>query len=269
MIKTEAAGFLKSLKEPFPSNRISWRIGRAGKTGDKIWVKALAYFDARDGMDRLDEVVGPENWQDEYRKDGAAVIARIGILVNGIWVWKEGTSEETDIEAVKGGESGAFKRACVKWGIGRYLYDLSEMFANTCAQNVEGAIYAKTNDLGTFYWQAPILPDWARPASEGRPQPGLVTAGIAGTYANQTLAAQPPASISLAPPMDADRNPTGAYSLNFGKYKGQRLDSIGAHDLDNYLQWLRRNKKPGEADSPAMVAIDSYLKTREVNAKQQ
>lgn len=33
-------------------------------------------------------------------------------------------AENTDIEPVKGGLSDAYKRAAVKWGIGRYLYDM-------------------------------------------------------------------------------------------------------------------------------------------------
>lgn len=160
---------LSDLKKPFPSNRISWRIGQAGKNGDRIWVKALAYFDARDGMDRLDEVLGAENWRDSYRytgKENASVVCRIEIKIGDEWVGKEDGSEETDIEAVKGGMSGAFKRACVKWGIGRYLYDLPQTFANTCDKDAEGAIYARTQELGTFYWQAPQLPNWAKPDSE-------------------------------------------------------------------------------------------------------
>lgn len=58
-------------------------------------------------------------------------------------------------------------------------------------------------------------------------------------------------------------NELGAFVFKFGKYKGQRLDSIGAHDLNGYLIWLRANKKPGEEDSPAILAIDAYLDTKE------
>ena len=31
----------------------------------------LAYLDARDAMERLDDVVGPENWQDRYTFSGS------------------------------------------------------------------------------------------------------------------------------------------------------------------------------------------------------
>jgi len=38
------------------------------------------------------------------------------------WVTKSDGAEDSTIEAVKGAYSDSFKRACVKWGIARYLY---------------------------------------------------------------------------------------------------------------------------------------------------
>src|ERR1700710_2501614 len=40
------------------------------------------------------------------------------------WVWKWDTGSESKVEAEKGQASDSFKRAAVKWGIGRFLYDL-------------------------------------------------------------------------------------------------------------------------------------------------
>jgi len=40
------------------------------------------------------------------------------------WIWKADGAGDTDVEAEKGAISDAFKRAAVKWGVGRYLYDL-------------------------------------------------------------------------------------------------------------------------------------------------
>lgn len=84
----------------------------------------LAYIDARDVMDLLDEVVGPENWQDSYELVGDKIIAGLGIFVNDKWIWKYDTGTESNIEEEKGMFSDAFKRAAVKWGVGRFLYDL-------------------------------------------------------------------------------------------------------------------------------------------------
>lgn len=125
----------KRLAEPFAPNIVSFRVGPTTK--DKTKGMALAYIDARDVMRRLDEVCGPENWQDEYPwSDGKRVVCRIGIKIdlgpqwdgdqarNREWVWKTDGAGDTDTEGEKGALSDAFKRAAVKWGVGRYLYDV-------------------------------------------------------------------------------------------------------------------------------------------------
>ncbi len=94
---------------------------------------ALAYLDARDVMDRLDEVCGPTGWQCRYSHVGPMTVCEIGIFIpitdagNGpayTWAWKADGAGQSDIEAEKGALSDAFKRAAVRWGVGRYLYNL-------------------------------------------------------------------------------------------------------------------------------------------------
>ena len=113
---------LAKLKAPFPKDRVSWRAQTLTKDGGKAM--ALAYIDARDVMERLDEVCGPENWQKRYSHADKKTVCEIGIKVGGEWVWKADGAGDSDIEAEKGALSDAFKRAAVSWGIGRYLYDL-------------------------------------------------------------------------------------------------------------------------------------------------
>lgn len=114
---------LNDLAKPFAPDRVSWRVGST--TGDKKRGMALAYIDARDVMDRLDEVCGIEAWQCRYpQASGKAVLCEIGIRIGDEWVWKADGAGDTDVEAEKGALSDSFKRAAVKWGIGRYLYDL-------------------------------------------------------------------------------------------------------------------------------------------------
>lgn len=113
---------LAQLKEPFEPDRVSWRVGSTTK--DKKKGMALAYIDARDVMQRLDEVCGPENWQCDYPHAGQKTVCRIGIRIDGEWIWKANGAGDTDIESEKGALSDAFKRAAVLWGIGQYLYDL-------------------------------------------------------------------------------------------------------------------------------------------------
>lgn len=106
----------------FPKEAISWRAQTLTQDGTKAM--ALAYIDARDVMDRLDEVVGFENWQDRYEFHGARTICYLSIRVNGEWITKADGAGDSDVEAEKGAISDALKRSAVKWGIGRYLYHL-------------------------------------------------------------------------------------------------------------------------------------------------
>lgn len=75
-----------------------------------------------------------------------------------------------------------------------------------------------------------------------------------------------PNSASLAVVGGNQAQDPGAYVIPFGKYRGHRLDSIGAHDLDNYCQWLKKNAKPGE-DQTAVTKMEAYLRTKEVPKK--
>lgn len=112
---------LNKLKEPFDIDKISWRVGATNK--EKTKGIALAYIDARDVMERLDEVCGVENWQCTYSHAGQKTICDLSIRINGEWITKSGGAGDTQIEAEKGAISDAMKRAAVLWGIGRYLYD--------------------------------------------------------------------------------------------------------------------------------------------------
>ena len=113
---------MKALTAPFPPERISWRVGST--TADKKRGMALAYIDARDVMERLDSVCGPENWQSRYPHAEGKTVCELGIKIGDEWIWKADGAGDTDFEAEKGALSDAFKRAAVRWGIGRYLYAL-------------------------------------------------------------------------------------------------------------------------------------------------
>lgn len=109
---------LKDLQKKIPC---SWRVQSFSK--NKPQGQCVAYIDARDVMKLLDEVVGAENWQDDYKIVGDMLIAGVGIKTIEGWVWKWDTGSESNMEAEKGHMSDAFKRAAVKWGVGRFLYD--------------------------------------------------------------------------------------------------------------------------------------------------
>lgn len=110
---------LAELGAPFPRDKIHWRVG-ATNNGRGI---PLAYLNARDVMERLDEIVGPENWMDRYDETTKRLICYLSIRLDGEWITKADGAGDTNMEGEKGGLSDAFKRAAVKWNIGRYLYN--------------------------------------------------------------------------------------------------------------------------------------------------
>lgn len=112
------------LSQPFPAEYIDWRIGSTNP--EKTKGKPLCYVDARAVMDRLDTVCGPDGWQNQYIFAGNLAVCKLGIRmpVTGNWIWKEDGAGATDVEGEKGMLSDALKRAAVRWGVGRYLYDI-------------------------------------------------------------------------------------------------------------------------------------------------
>lgn len=152
---------IRDLAKEFDRGAVHWRAQTLTRNGDKAL--ALAYLDARDVQDRLDEVCGPENWQTEYNETAKGrIICRIGIRVEGDWVWKSDGAGDTAVEGEKGGISDAFKRAAVHWGIGRYLYRLDAVWC-PCAT------YEKN---GKKHWQKWTDDPWnhVRNAPRQKPQ---------------------------------------------------------------------------------------------------
>lgn len=128
---------IRKLQSYFPPEDVEARIGHAtSKNDDGTGVaKPLFYIPARRIQDRLDEVVGPLNWKLDFRKpvnrteeEPAGVYAEISIRdpFTGEWVPKGDVSGNTATEGMKGGYSKAIVRAGVQWGIGRYLYRLTD-----------------------------------------------------------------------------------------------------------------------------------------------
>lgn len=114
---------LNELKKPFTADKIKQRVGSTDYNKTKGLV--LNYIDARDVMDRLDEVIGAENWQTRYKDVKGNLFCGIGIKINDEWVYKYDAGAETLTEKEKGEASDSFKRAGVQWGIGRFLYDIA------------------------------------------------------------------------------------------------------------------------------------------------
>lgn len=142
---------LAKLAKPFDPAQVKWkpqtvREGRA---------LAAAYIDARTVMDRLDSVLGPENWQDRFvHVEGGGYLCELSIRIDGEWLVKSdigAESEQPDAgDRKKAAISDALKRAAVHWGIGRYLYRLPLQWVDYDSQKKRFA-------------REPQLPAWAMP----------------------------------------------------------------------------------------------------------
>ena len=154
-----STNLLDELSGTFNPDDIHWRVGSTnkkayernnGKWADGNAMKRegmpLAYIDARNVMQRLDDVMGAANWQDSYQDSPKRLFCKIELRLDGEWVGKTDGAGDTDVEGQKGGISDAFKRAAVKWGVGRYLYEcktpwmeLTERWA--LKKDFDGSIY--------------------------------------------------------------------------------------------------------------------------------
>lgn len=102
----------------------------------------LLYKTARTDMDILDETVGAENWECDYREIKGNLYCGIGVKVSPeagfVWKWDCGIESREDDEGnqKKGEASDAFKRAGFKWGIGRELYTAPFIFVPAEKMNI-------------------------------------------------------------------------------------------------------------------------------------
>ena len=224
----------EKLSAPFPPEAVHWRAQTVTKDGSKAL--ALAYLDARDVMDRLDEAVGPANWRDSYvETPKGRTICTLEIRVDGEWIAKSDGAGDTDVEGEKGSISDALKRAAVKWGIGRYLYDLGNVWAPCESYEVE--------DRGKKRRK------WSKWAAGADREFANALARLSDkSHANVQA---PPQELPTGPINDRTRDwlqaqidATGHAVGDFCKaFDVTSLKAITYEQMDAVREWLRTNKK--------------------------
>ena len=133
MSQKDARTIHAELAKPFAPEDLEWRLQKADENGK--WGIAVPYVTNRAIQARLDEVVGPENWYNDFKPwhgNGKKEAQICGISIyfeeRGQFITKWDGAEDSDIEPVKGGLSDSMKRAAVQWGIGRTLYNMDTVF---------------------------------------------------------------------------------------------------------------------------------------------
>ena len=198
-------GIYEKLKEKFDEKDLEFRVG--AMNNEKTMGLALAYVQARAIQNRLDEVVGFENWKVSYREIQGGFLCTLSIRINDEWISKEDGAGITDYQSIKGGISNAFKRvASSGFGIGRYLYNARDSWYAIKPQG-KGFVFAETPKL----------------------------------QLNEEKESQ--AKIETRPKAEPQNN--NEIIITFGKYKGQSLTDI-YHNDRSYIKYLRDKSKDTE-----------------------
>lgn len=117
---------IEALIEPLPSHLIKVRPGVMTK--DKKRGRALAYYDWRVLVNRLNRLIGGNNWQVHLQPWGAnKLICTLTIL--GVSKESTGEGEDDDENGGTSAEQQAKKRAMAEHGL-NYLYLLPEVWGN-------------------------------------------------------------------------------------------------------------------------------------------
>lgn len=182
---------LQKLKEPMP---FRWKVQTANEYG----CQCVAYIDARQAMDKLDEVVGPDCWQSRFILVNGNLFCEVGIKCNDEWIWKSDCGVESNIEKQKGEASDAFKRACVHWGIGRFLYEMDTVKVPAAnykgkTNNQKQLVYQPSRvkgDANTILWEKSDLSDYCMKMHNGQSLP-------LNEPAPQVVASKPKATKNL------------------------------------------------------------------------
>jgi hypothetical protein len=157
---------LEKLCDPFPLSLVKWLIVDKNKTGTRG--KLLAYVDPRAYIDRLNNVIGVDGWSESYsvtalegisrQRDGRVVASgKIFVVctlrIDGLGT-RSGTGERwgDDRNAMTEADAQALKRACSRFGLGRYLYNLGPVVVPL--------------DRDGHPIMVPELPQWAWPQTD-------------------------------------------------------------------------------------------------------
>jgi hypothetical protein len=159
----EPDALFMQLAEPFDSSEIKWRVTHTNRDGNRGAV--IAFADPRAYTDRLNQLFTPSGWTRTYEVSTVSSLTRMKkdkllqtgkvlvtctLTITGLGRHAGSGEDWADEEnAMTAAEAQAFKRACSCFGLGRYLYNFTEMW-------VPLNEYRQPSEY-------PRLPQWALP----------------------------------------------------------------------------------------------------------
>ena len=159
----EPDALFTQLAEPFDPSEIKWRVTHTNRDGNRGAV--IAFADPRAYTDRLNQLFSPTGWTRTYdvstvssvtrmKKDKliqtGKVLVTCTLTITGLGRHAGSGEDWADEEnAMTAAEAQAFKRACSCFGLGRYLYNFTEVWVHLNE-------YRQPSEY-------PRLPQWALP----------------------------------------------------------------------------------------------------------
>lgn len=232
------------LARPFPSKSISW-LSKVVR-GDKCL--ALIYADVRAYYDRLDEIF-PNRWNDQvsFQVVGSKLLCVVSLTGRDVqgndWLRHDGVGEDwltgkpkEDENVATSAFAQAFKRACVKFGIGRYLYDFPKVWVPYDGKRIPDAEIEKLNSRYEAWVKRMESASAPKKTVEPGHQPSAPTKAIAAAVQGST--------------------DHGAMVLHFGEHKGETLQEIYEAD-PTYVQTLIGTASTDEIREAAAAVWES------------
>ena len=193
----------RELTQPFAPADLEWRLQVTNK--EQMRGMAVPYVTSRAIQDRLDNVVGSENWCNKFmvwQESGNKRAQLCGLSIyleeRKEWVTKWDGAEDTDIEPVKGGLSDAMKRAAVQWGIGRILYWLAPVWVNIAPRGASFVIQQNEYNRLTDAYLTALRNMGLTPAQPGALQSQLTPNDNAAAPVSQSATRAAPPSAQDA-----------------------------------------------------------------------
>ena len=224
---------LEKLKKPTDKSEIKYRVGTVyDKQNGKATI--LSYVDARYVQDILDDVVGPENWENRFYEAKGALFCEISINLGDYKISKSDCGTESDIAPAKGEASDAFKRAAVMFGIGRDLYSCETLFANL--EN-KGTYKDK---FGNEHIKWALPRDWKPDTNKQEPKP------------KQTMKVDNNLNVTIEAVKEKFDGAVMKNLVNFGKHNGKDWSEVP----EDYINWVCKNSKFDWQRSAAQQELD-------------
>ena len=226
---------IEKLEKPFAVKDINFRVGATNR--DKTKGIALAYLDTRAVMSRLDEVFGMFGWYSnnaELSKGG--LLTSLWVKIADEWYVKQDGSDYTDVESIKGGISGGLKRAAAQFGIGRYLYDLPNVWVDL----KDGKYFVPNHvDLANL-----VLPDWA-----------ILPEELAMVRKNKFTS---PVTSTVTSPVSEQTTPTSLDEARVFKcVTGYGKDKLFKDLTETQIKWLAQHGTAAEKAAASFCLDDS------------